>query len=143
MLAAAPGRFSTATGWPRPSASFAPSSRHSTSLGPPGGEGAMNLIGRLGYCAAAAKGTASAKSATRARRRFMALESTRGILIAHAKSGQSDRGAGRSLRRSLLEGRDLARGDRALLELPARGRRRALARADRDRLVRAGLSGRR
>src|SRR5262249_6957084 len=49
MLAEAPGLFSTATGWPSPSVSLLPSSLHSTSLDPPGGKGATNLIGREGY----------------------------------------------------------------------------------------------
>src|SRR5947208_12882764 len=55
MLPLAPGLFSTTTAWPRPSASFWPRRRHSTSLEPPGGNGAMKRRGFDGKLCAVAR----------------------------------------------------------------------------------------
>ena len=44
----APGRFSTMTGWPHDSESFAPSMRASASTAPPATKGTMMRIGLLG-----------------------------------------------------------------------------------------------
>src|SRR4051812_22231434 len=48
MLVPAPGRFSTTTGLPRRSSSFAPRSRARTSVAPPGVKGTTIVIGRFG-----------------------------------------------------------------------------------------------
>ncbi len=48
MLPLAPGRFSITTGCPVASESFCPSSRQSTSLDPPGGNGATKRMGFAG-----------------------------------------------------------------------------------------------
>jgi hypothetical protein len=48
ITAPAPGRFSITIDAPTRSASFAPMMRASTSLPPPGGNGEIILIGRLG-----------------------------------------------------------------------------------------------
>src|SRR5262245_22818927 len=105
----------------------------------------MNFTARAGHasCARApvAKSPSAASAAANARLRVMAKKSTRGILIAHAKTRQAERGP-RSLRGSLLEGRHPARRHRLCRERPRRGACWALARAHRDRPVRAGLSGR-
>jgi hypothetical protein len=48
MLPAAPGLFSTITGWPSDSDIFCPSMRASTSLEPPGGSGTTMRMGLVG-----------------------------------------------------------------------------------------------
>jgi hypothetical protein len=48
----APGRFSISTGWPHASLILWPIRRATMSLGPPGGNGTMIRIGRLGKLAA-------------------------------------------------------------------------------------------
>src|SRR6266571_4226112 len=56
MLPAAPGRFSTTRGWPRPSAILGAMRRATTSAPPPGGYGTIRRTGFDGYCAKAASG---------------------------------------------------------------------------------------
>jgi len=48
MTPEALARFSTMTGWPKISPSFAPTSRASRSVVPPGAAGVIRRIGRLG-----------------------------------------------------------------------------------------------
>ncbi|MNX67767.1 hypothetical protein D3C86_989130 [compost metagenome] len=61
MLPAAPGLFSTITGWPKVSDIFWPRILASTSLDPPGGSGTMIRIGLFGnVCARASWGNAAA-----------------------------------------------------------------------------------
>ena len=65
----APARFSITTGWPQCSLMRWPTKRAMMSVGPPGGNGTMMRIGRLGKFAAsdcAAAGTIAAASATAA-----------------------------------------------------------------------------
>src|SRR5215211_3982233 len=55
MVAAAPGLFSTTTGWPSLSCSFWLTVRASTSVNPPGTKPTIMRIGLLGYWACAGR----------------------------------------------------------------------------------------
>src|SRR6187402_1479871 len=66
----APGLFSTTTGCPSAWASLSPSTRVSTSVGPPAGNGTMIFTGLVGHDCAFASGNA-ARSARAARMRRM------------------------------------------------------------------------
>src|ERR687896_2032762 len=68
MVAPAPGRFSMTIAWPRRPLNFSPTVRATMSTPPPGGKGAMNRIGLVGYCAAAAAAKATKPAATAIRR---------------------------------------------------------------------------
>src|SRR5204862_1356062 len=50
IAAPAPAMFSTTTGWPSSSASFAATGRDNESVGPPGGKGTIHFSGLDGYC---------------------------------------------------------------------------------------------
>src|SRR2546421_11048724 len=51
IAAPAPAMFSTTTGCPSSSASFAATGRDKESVGPPGGKGTIHFSGLDGYCA--------------------------------------------------------------------------------------------
>src|SRR3977135_3632812 len=66
MLAAAPARFSTITGWPHLRDSFSPMMRGMTSALPPAGKGTTILTALLGYaCACRAGANPHSAAATR------------------------------------------------------------------------------
>jgi len=62
MLPAAPGRFSTITGWPHFSESFSATMRGMRSALPPAGNGTMMRTGRAGQSCAEAAETARRKT---------------------------------------------------------------------------------
>src|SRR5712691_5289124 len=77
MLPPAPSLFSTTTGWPRLAGRRSANRRAKTSLEPPGGNGTMKRIGRLGQvsCARPAPACApsTAASATKAHVRLFSM----------------------------------------------------------------------
>src|SRR5262245_2435698 len=67
MLVAAPGRFSTTTGWPRTSGSLDAIRRATMSVPPPGVNPTTSRIGRPGYGCASAAALQSAMTAATSR----------------------------------------------------------------------------
>src|SRR5215213_1541810 len=113
---AAPGRFSTSTGWPRPGAMRSASSRAMTSVEPPGGNGTTNVTGRSGnaFCCAtagAAKPRPAMPAESKARRPGRDVAAMAAVLPSFSRTVAWRAGAGKAGPEAPRLTRGFARGD--------------------------------